>query len=89
MGRMKIKKKETTLPFRQTMAYRMMLLTLSILFFIFTLYEMVTSLSANNTLAFIMSAVVGVGAAIAVFYTLDHLRDGRVPATTMKRMRRR
>ena len=89
MGRMKIKKKETLLPFRQTMAYRMMLLTLSILFFLYTLYEMVISLSVNNTLAFVISAVVGVGAAIMVFYNLDHLRDAKVPSTTLKRMKRR
>jgi len=76
MGRLKIKKKGAVVPFRQTMAYRMLLLTLSILFFIYTLYEMVVSLAANNTLAFIMSAVVGVAAAFAVFYNLDHISQG-------------
>jgi len=89
MGRLKIKKKGAVVPFRQTMAYRMLLLTLSILFFIYTLYEMVVSLAANNTLAFIMSAVVGVAAAFAVFYNLDHLKSAKVPPQTLKRMKRR
>jgi len=89
MGRLQINKKGAVVSFRQTMAYRMLLLTLSILFFIYTLYEMVVSLAANNTLAFIMSAVVGVAAAFAVFYNLDHLKSAKVPPQTLKRMKRR
>src|SRR5262245_14331591 len=68
VGRLKIKKKETVLPFRQTMAYRMLLLTLSLLFFIYTVYEMSVSLMANNTVAFIISVLVGLFAAFAVFH---------------------
>jgi hypothetical protein len=88
MGRLKIKKKETVMPFRQTMAYRMMLLTLSILLFVWTLYEMTVSLMANNTIAFIIAAVMGVLAAFTVFYNLDHLRDAKIPASTAKRLKR-
>ena len=89
MGRLKIKKKESVMPLRQTMAYRMMLLTLSILFFVYTLYEMAIALTVNNTLAFIIAAVVGVLAAIAVFYNLDRLKLAKIPAATAKRMHRR
>jgi len=89
MGRLKIKKKEAVMPFRQTMAYRMLLLTGSILLFVWTLYEMTVSLMANNTLAFIIAAVMGVVAAITVFYNLDHLRDAKIPSSTAKRLKRR
>jgi hypothetical protein len=89
MGRLKIKKKEAVMPFRQTMAYRMILLTLSILLFVWTLYEMVVSLMANNTLAFIIAAVMGILAAFTVFYNLDHLRDAKIPAATARRLKRR
>ena len=77
------------MPFRQTMAYRMILLTLSILLFVWTLYEMTVSLMANSTLAFIIAAVTGVLAAITVFYNLDHLRDAKIPAATARRLKRR
>jgi uncharacterized membrane protein len=89
VGRLKIKKKETILPFRQTMAYRMMLLTVSILFFVYTVYEMSVSLLANNTVAFIISVLVGLVAAFAVFHNLDQLRKVKIPAKTLKRMNRR
>ena len=89
MGRLKIKKKDTVVPFRETMAYRMMLLTVSILFFVYTVYEMTVSMAANNTLAFIIAAVAGVVAAFTIFYNLDRLRRARIPSTTMRRMKRR
>jgi small-conductance mechanosensitive channel len=89
MGRLKIKKKEAVMPFRQTMAYRMILLTLSILLFVWTLYEMTVSLMANNTVAFIIAVVMGILAAFTVFYNLDHLRDAKIPAATAKRLKRR
>ena len=89
MGRMKIKKKGAVMPFRETMAYRMMLLTLSILGFVYTLYEMTVSLRANNTLAFIIAAVAGVAVAFAIFYNLGRLRHAKVPLSTARRMKRR
>jgi hypothetical protein len=89
MGRLKIKKKEAVMPFRQTMAYRMILLTLSILLFVWTLYEMTVSLMANNTLAFIIAVIMGILAAFTVFYNLDHLRDAKIPAATARRLKRR
>ncbi len=89
MGRLKIKKKGDVLPFRQTMAYRMMCLTVSIIAFVYTVYEMVIALAATNTLAFIISAVIGVGVAFTVFFNLDRLKYAKVSPQTAKRMNRR
>ena len=89
MGKLRIKKKEAVLPFRQTMAYRAILLMLSILSFVFTVYEMYQSLLANNTVAFIISVLIGLAAAFAIFYNLDQLRHVKIPAHTLKRMKRR
>ena len=89
MGRLKIKKKEAVMPFRQTMAYRMLLLTLSILLFVYTLYEMTVSMAANNTLAFIIAVLAGIGVAFMVFYNLDRLKQAKIPSTTARRMKRR
>ena len=89
MGRLKIKKKEAVTPFRQTLAYRMLLLTGSILLFVWTLYEMTVTLMANNTVAFIIAVLMGIVVAFTVFYNLDHLRDAKIPASTAKRLKRR
>ena len=89
MGRIKIKKKEAVMPFRETLAYRMLLLTAAILFFVYTLYEMVMSLRAGNTLAFIIAAVAGVLTSIAIFFNLDRLKTAKIPARTLQRLKRR
>ena len=89
MGRLRIKKKEVAIPFRETLAYRMMLFTGSVVVFLIALYVAIGALQANVTVSFIASAAVGVAAAFAVFYNLDHLRDARIPQRTLKRMKRR
>lgn len=89
MGRLRIKKKEATIPFRETLAYRMMLFTGSVVAFLIALYIAIGALRANVTVSFIASAAVGVAAAFAIFYNLDHLRDARIPQRTLKRMKRR
>ena len=89
MGRLRIKKKETVIPFRETLAYRMMLLAGSLIAFLIALYIMIGALRAGITVSFVASGVVAAGAAFAIFYNLDHLRDARIPKQTLNRMKRR
>jgi hypothetical protein len=89
MGRLRIKKKETVIPFRETLAYRSLLLIGSIVVLLAALYSAISNLSGTITTSFIVSAAIGAAAAFAVFYNLDHLRDARVPQRTLKRMKRR
>src|SRR5882672_2543638 len=77
MGRFRIKKKEVVIPFRETLAYRMILLTGSIIMFLFALYVLIGA------------GVIGVVGAFAIFYNLDHLRDARIPKKTLSKMKRR
>src|SRR5262245_6969750 len=88
MGRMRIKKKDAVIPFRETLAYRMILAGASLIVFIVALYILVGSLSTNTTSA-IASGAIGVAAAFGIFYNLDHLREAKVPKRTMNRMKRR
>jgi hypothetical protein len=89
MGRLRIKKKETVIPFRETLAYRMILLAGSIIAFLIALYIMVGALQGGVTISFIASGVIAAAAAFATFYNLDHLRDARIPKQTLNRMKRR
>ena len=86
---MKIKKKEVLLPFRQTLAYRLLIITLLIGAFLYTVYEMVISIQTSNTLAFIIAAIAGVIVSIFIFMNLERLRAIKLPAQTVKRMKRR
>jgi hypothetical protein len=88
MGRMRIKKKESVLPFRETLAYRMILIGASLLVFVIALYLLVSNIATNMTLA-IASGVVGLAAALSLFYNLDRLREAKVPKRTLTRMKRR
>jgi len=84
---MRIKKKETVLPFRETLAYRMILIGASIIAFMIALYLLVSAISTNMTMA-IASGVVGLAAALSLFYNLDRLREAKVPKRTLNRMKR-
>ena len=88
MGRMRIKKKEAVIPFRETIAFRMILLTGSVIFFLVALYVLARAFRTSLTLTIASGAAV-VAAAIAVFYNLDHMRDAKIPKHTMNRMKRR
>jgi hypothetical protein len=89
MGRLRIKKKEAVLPFRETLAYRMLLATGSIVVFLVALYYTISALRTGNTIALVASAAVSIAAVIAVSYNLNHMRDVRIPQRTLKRMKRR
>jgi hypothetical protein len=89
MGRLRIKKKETVLPFRETLAYRMLLSTGSVLVFLIALYSAIGGMRTGNTIASVVSAAVGIVVAFAVFHNLDRMRDARIPQRTLKRMKRR
>jgi hypothetical protein len=88
MGRMRIKKKDTVIPFRETMAYRMILAGAYLVAFVIALFVLVGAISTNLIVA-VACGIVGVAAAIGVFYNLDHLREARVPKRTLNRMKRR
>jgi hypothetical protein len=88
MGRMRIKKKEVVIPFRETMAYRMLLAGGSLIVFTSALFILVGAVSTNVTIA-IAAGAVGLAAAFGIFYNLDHLRYAKVPKRTLNRMKRR
>jgi len=85
---MRIKKKDAVIPFRETLAYRMILAGASLIVFVVALYILVSSLSTNTTAA-ISAGAIGVAAAFGIFYNLDHLREAKVPKRTLNRMKRR
>jgi hypothetical protein len=88
MGRMRIKKKEAVLPFQETIAFRMILLTASFIVFIIALYYLIGAFRTSLPMAITWGAAV-VGAAISIFYNLEHMRDAKIPKHTINRMKRR
>ena len=89
MGRMRIKKKEAVLPFRETLAYRMGLVVGSAVVFVVALYILVGAVRAGTIVSMIASGVIGIAGAFGIFYNLDHLREAKIPKQTLNRMKRR
>ena len=88
MGRMRIKKKEAVIPFRETLAFRMILLSGWVVIFVIALYTFATAFRASTPLA-IISGIGSIAAAYGIIYNLDHMREAKVPKNTMNRMKRR
>lgn len=88
MGRMRIKKKEAVIPFRETVAFRMLLAGGWFIVFVAFLYILAGAFRTNTILA-IVSGLVSVASAYGIVYNLDHMRDAKVPKHTMDRMKRR
>jgi len=89
MGRMRIKKKDVVLPFRDTMAYRLMLAAGSLVLLLSTIYFLVWYLQSGNRTGLIISIVAAVMAVTSLFYNLGEIRNAKVPSATLKRARRR
>jgi hypothetical protein len=84
MGRMRIKKKGDVKPFRDTMAYRLLIVLVSILIVLFSMFEMFAQYSVNNT-AFIVAMVAGIIFTVILFYNLEQARH--IPMPERKRHR--
>jgi hypothetical protein len=89
MGRLRIKKKEAVIPFRQTMAYRLLLALGSLLLVILTTYFLMKYIQSGNNVGMIVSVVGAVMAVTSLFYNLGEVRNAKVPSSTLKRARRR
>jgi hypothetical protein len=88
MGRMRIKKKEAVIPFRETLAFRMIIVAGWVIVFFVALFILASAYRTNIVLA-IVSGIASVAAAYGIIYNLDHLRDAKVPKQTLNRMKRR
>jgi hypothetical protein len=89
MGRLRIKKKEKVVPFRETLAYRLLLATTAGVLFIFMFFEAMTSYQAGNRPALIISSVIGIAALIGMFYNAQRAQYARISEHASKRLRRR
>jgi len=85
MGRMRIKKKGDAKPFRETAAYRLLLVLLSILLLLFTFYEIIHFWMLNNTVNLVIAIAAAALAFISLVYNLDRAR--KMPMPERKRHR--
>ena len=88
MGRRRIKKKEAVLPFRQTVAYRFIIVAAMLIVFLYGVIRAITALGTADTTGLIIAIALTVGSAVGAFYNLDKMRYARIPKKTPMRMKR-
>jgi hypothetical protein len=89
VGRLRIKKKEAVIPFRETLAYRMILLAGSTIVFLIALYITISRFPAGINSSLIASAIITAAGAFSIYFNADHLREAKIPKQTLSRMKRR
>lgn len=91
MGRLKIKNKDAVLPFRQTAAYRFVIIVVMLIAFVYSTIWAISSYQEANAsmIAIIIAITLAVSAVVGIFYNLDKMRYARVPKKTAMRMKRR
>ena len=88
MGRKRIKKKEAVIPFRETVAFRFLMMVATFILFVIASIQIIRSIQLGSTPAIIVSALLAAAAAALTIYNLVQMRTARVPRRTAQRMRR-
>ncbi len=88
MGRRRIKKKEAVLPFRQTVAYRFIMVVAAFILFLIASFQIIRSIQLGSTPAIVVSSVLALITAAFTVYNLNQMREAKVPRRTAQRMKR-
>ena len=89
MGRLRIKRKDAVIPFRKTIAYRLLLATGSLIILVIAVYYVIHYVQVRNNTGILVSVLGSVMTVTSLFYNLGEVRNARVPASTIKRAKRR
>ena len=88
MGRPKIKKKEAVLPFRETVAFRFILVAISGMLFLIAASQIVGGIRDENSTLLVIAIVLTVGTGGLTLFNLTQISHGKVPKSAQQRMKR-
>jgi uncharacterized membrane protein len=89
MGRIRIKKKNQVLPFRQTVAYRFIIVALAAVLFLIALYQVFSAFSSGSTPGLIVAGLAAAAAAFLGLHNFARMQTAKIPKETLQKMRRR
>lgn len=89
MGRIRIKKKNRVLPFRETVAYRFIVIAAALILFVIALYEVIRTLQSGNTTGLVIAAIVAAASAFLGLHNFSRMQTAKIPKQTLQRMKRR
>ncbi len=88
MGRLKIKKKDTVLPFRETVAYRFLMVAGSAILFLISLVQLIRGIRSESTTLLVVTIALTVGTAALTLFHLGQISKAKVPKSAQERMKR-
>ena len=89
MGRIKIKKKDAVLPFRETVAYRFIIVATAFILFGIALYQFFSLWGSQDSTGMIIAGLAAAAAAFLGMYNFAQMQNARIPKQTLQRMRRK
>ncbi len=88
MGRLRIKKKTAVLPFRQTVAFRFIMVAAAGILFLIAVFQLIRGFQTGNTVLLAVAGAVTIGAAVMAFLNLGRMRHAKIPKSAQQRMKR-
>lgn len=89
MGRIRIKKKGRVLPFRETVAYRFIIVATASILFVIAVYQFFSAWAGLNSTGMIISGLAALGSGFLGVYNFNRMQTARIPKQTLQRMKRR
>jgi hypothetical protein len=89
MGRIRIKKKDRVLPFRETVAYRFLIVAIAAILFVIALYQFFSAWGSDDSTSMIIAGLASAAAAFLGIYNFAQMQHARIPKQTLQRMRRK
>jgi hypothetical protein len=88
MGRLKIKKKNVVLPFRETVAFRFLMVGISVIFFLISVFQLIRGIQSGNTTLLVIAIALTVGTGALTLFNLSQISKARIPKSAQQRMKR-
>lgn len=89
MGRIRIKKKNRVLPFRETVAYRFIIIAAALILFVIAVFQVFSAIRSDNTPALIIAALIAAASAFVGLHNFSRMQTAKIPKQTLQRMKRR
>jgi hypothetical protein len=89
MGRIRIKKKGRVLPFRETVAYRFIIVASAFILFVIALYQFFSAWGGADSTGMIIAGLAAAAAAFLGIHNFAQMQTARIPKQTLQRMKRR
>ncbi len=88
MGRLKIKKKNAVLPFRETVAFRFIMVGIAVILFLISMFQLIRAIQTDNTTLLTIAIVMTIGTTGLALFNVSRMTRAKVPKSAQQRMKR-